>query len=527
MKLLNEKRRFPRLNQALPALIQANQLTPQNSTCRNISNGGACFEIDLNSVSEKVIWAIRSKEAKVNIEISLINGKDKIKARATVKWDKEISSPEAKRLNLGMEFSEIDDITKNRLASFIEENLREQTIKDEAERVPHDVKAGYTKDFTLKRREWLSSKTGEKFSHLAYFSSDPEEFRGNIENFVGVSQIPTGVMGPLVVRGDYANGVFYVPFATTEGALIETYQRGAIALAKSGGAKVFINKDANHLDPIFLFTNSGEARNFAGWINENFSKIKEKAESTTGFGKLMSATPYVVGRRVILDLAYYTSDAMGANMINMATEKVCNFIDKEIKIKGYLLRSNFSSEKKTSGVNILTGYGKEVIAEAVIPAKIIRRFLFSTAENIAKAWHSWALSSFSSGMLGINAHYANGLAAIFIACGQDVAHITNASVGITSYETTETGDLYVSLKLPNIIVGTLGGGTALATQQECLKMIGCYGKGKAKKFAEIIGASLLAGELGICAGITTKHFLDPHKRARAYTREKAYHEEKE
>lgn len=395
-------------------------------------------------------------------------------------------------------------------------------VKIEIERVPHDARSNYTKEFITKRREWLSEKAGVKFSHIACFSSEPEEFRGNIENFVGVAQVPIGIVGPLLVKGDFADGIFYVPFATTEGAIVETYQRGAISLTKSGGTSVFVGTDENHLDPIFLFKNNSEARDFISWINNNFIRIKEKAESTTGFGKLLRVTPHLVGRRVILDFAYYTGDAMGANMINIATDEVCQFISKEINSEGYLLRSNFSSEKKGSAANLLTGYGKEVLVEATIPRKIVSRYLYSTPEDIHHAWHSWVLSSFHSGMLGVNAHYANGLAAIFIACGQDAAHVANACVGITLYEVTELGDLYISLKLPNIIVGTVGGGTALGTQRECLEMIGCYGKEKAKKFAEIIGATLLAGEIGICAGITSGYFQEPHKRARTHTREKAF-----
>lgn len=390
------------------------------------------------------------------------------------------------------------------------------------ERVPHDKELDYNKDFVEKRRQWLTGKTGIKFSHVSSYSIDPEDCKGNIENFVGVAQVPIGVVGPLLVKGDFAKGTFYVPFATTEGALIETYQRGAIAVTKAGGVKVFVNKDANHLDPIFIFKDSKEARDFQQWINNNFSRLKEMAETTTGFGKLISITPYLIGRRVITDFSYYTSDAMGANMINIATEKVCEYIIKEVKMERYLLRSNFSSEKKASAANLLIGYGKEVIAEATIPAKIIRRFLFSTPDDIASAWHSWALGSFSNGMFGMHAHFANGAAAIFIACGQDVAHVSNISVGILSFELTNEKDLYMCIKLPNIIVGTVGGGTALGTQRECLEMIGCYGKDKATKFAEIVGATLLAGELGICAGITSEHFLEPHKRARAYTREKTY-----
>lgn len=400
--------------------------------------------------------------------------------------------------------------------------IKDDPTSEKIERVPHDQELNYDKDFVAKRREWLSKKTGTKFSHIPHFSTSIEEFRGNIENFVGVAQVPIGIVGPLLIKGDLAKGIFYVPFATTEGALVETYQRGAIALTKSGGVKVFINKDENHLDPIFLLRNITEAREFILWISNNFTKLKEKAESTTGFGKLRSITPYLIGRRVVMDFAYYTSDAMGANMVGIATEKVCKFISKEMGDIGYFLRSNFSSEKKASAVNLLIGYGKEVSVEAVVPEKIIRRYLFSTPEAIRQLWYSCALSGFSSGMLGINAHFANGAAAIYIACGQDVAHIANASVGIQSYEITESGDLYMFLRLPNIIVGTVGGGTALGTQRECLEMIGCYGEDKAKKFAEIIGASLLAGELGICAGITTEHFLDPHKRARMHTRGKAF-----
>jgi hydroxymethylglutaryl-CoA reductase (NADPH) len=218
---------------------------------------------------------------------------------------------------------------------------------------------------------------------------------------------------------------------------------------------------------------------------------------------------------------------MGANMIAIASENICKFIAGHVACEKYLLRSNLSSEKKASGVNLLFGYGKTVLSEAVIPRKVVTRHLNSTPETIHSAWHSWALGSFQAGMLGINAHLANGVTAVFMACGQDVAHVANASVGITMFEMTAEGDLYVGVRLPNLIVGTVGGGTALGTQRECLEMIGCYGKGKSQKFAEVVAAMLLAGEIGICAGITTDEFLDPHKRARAFTRAKAFEEEAE
>ncbi len=311
--------------------------------------------------------------------------------------------------------------------------------------------------------------------------------------------------------------------------MVSTYQRGAIAITKSGGAKVSITRDENNIAPIFVLNDLATAKEFVKWSEDNFEILKEKVKEVTGHGELIEIKPFIIGRRVILKFSYFTQDAMGANMINIATEKICKFIMEKGEFKGkierYLLRSNVSSEKKASGVNLLHGYGKEVLAEAILPKKVVRRHLNSSVEEIHKAWHSWALGSFQAGMLGINAHFSNGLAALFICCGQDVAHISNASVGFTMYEMTNEGDLYIAVKLPNIIVGTVGGGTALGTQRECLEMIGCYGKGKSKKFAEVVVSAILAGEIGICAGITSEEFLDPHIRARLHTKEKAYKQE--
>ena len=391
-------------------------------------------------------------------------------------------------------------------------------------RIPHDAKRDYDEDYVAERRDWLSRETRTTFSHISRYSIMAGETRGNIENFIGVAQIPLGVVGPLKLQGKFADGTFYVPFATTEGAMVSTYQRGAIAITRAGGARTSLIKDENHLDPVFIVKNLGEAEDLVAWVKTNFDQLKEKVREVTGHGELLEVVPFILGRRVALKIAFFTMDAMGANMIGIATEKICQFIAEHVAHEKYLLRSNLSSEKKASSVNLLFGYGKTVLAEAVLPRKIVTRHLNSSPEAIHAAWHSWALGSFQAGMLGINAHLANGIAGIFMACGQDVAHVANASVGITMLEMTGDGDLYAAVKLPNLIVGTVGGGTALGTQRECLEMIGCYGKDKSRKFAEILGAALLAGEIGICAGITTDEFLDPHKRARTFTREKAFQE---
>lgn len=392
-------------------------------------------------------------------------------------------------------------------------------------RIPHDAHRDYDEDYVSERRAWLSRQTGTTLFHIARYSIKPEEARGNIENFIGVAQVPLGVVGPLKVRGKYAEGVFFVPFATTEGAMVLTYQRGAVAVTRAGGVRTRIVKDENHLDPVFIVRDLEEAEQLVAWVDGHRDELKDAVRQATGHGELLEIVPFILGRRVALKVGFSTQDAMGANMIAIAAESVCRLIAGHVAHERYLLRSNLSSEKKASGVNLLFGYGKTVLAEAILPRKVVTRHLNSSPEGIHAAWHSWALGSFQAGMLGINAHLANGVAAVFMACGQDVAHVANASVGITMFEMTGAGDLYVAVRLPNLIVGTVGGGTALGTQRECLEMIGCYGKGKSEKFAEVLAATLLAGEIGICAGITTDEFLDPHKRAREFTRAKALQEE--
>jgi hydroxymethylglutaryl-CoA reductase (NADPH) len=392
-------------------------------------------------------------------------------------------------------------------------------------RIPHDARRDYDEDYVADRRAWLGRQTGASLAHVARYSIRPDDARGNIENFIGVAQIPLGVVGPLKICGQAATGVFFVPFATTEGAMVLTYQRGAVAVTRAGGVRTRIVKDENHLDPIFVVRDLLEAEKLVAWIEGHGEELKEVVRQATGHGELLEIVPFIVGRRVALKIGFSTQDAMGANMIAIASENICKYIACHVAHEEYLLRSNLSSEKKASGVNLLHGYGKTVLSEVIIPRKVVVRHLNSSPEAISSAWHSWALGSFLAGMLGINAHLANGTAAVFMACGQDVAHVANASVGITMFEMTREGDLYVGVRLPNLIVGTVGGGTALGTQRECLEMIGCYGKGKSGKFAEVVAATLLAGEIGICAGITTDQFLDPHKRAREHTRAKALEEE--
>ncbi|MFQ5991806.1 MAG: 3-hydroxy-3-methylglutaryl-CoA reductase, partial [Nitrospiraceae bacterium] len=209
---------------------------------------------------------------------------------------------------------------------------------------------------------------------------------------------------------------------------------------------------------------------------------------------------------------YTTGDAMGMNMITFATEEACKYIVAAVKPKKFYLQSNFSSMKKVSFHNFVVGYGKSVVSEVTIPRSLIKWIFHISPEEIVDYYQVVRLSTTHAGMIGISGHTANALAAVFIACGQDVASVVDSHVGVTNFEVTEEGDLYVSVKLPSLLVGTIGGGTDLATQRECLGLLGCSGPGQSKKFAEILAATALAGEIAICAKVANGTFPNAHKK---------------
>jgi hydroxymethylglutaryl-CoA reductase (NADPH) len=380
-------------------------------------------------------------------------------------------------------------------------------------------------DSVNKRVDWLEEVTGVKIQSIrnAYQKSETfngVELRGNIENLIGVVQIPVGVAGPLKVNGKHAKGTFYVPLATTEGAIVESYMRGMWVLTKAGGVTARVLKDIMHISPSFTLPSLTQAIEFVEWVKAHFKTLKAHAESTTEHGVLLRIEPQVAGSKVFLKFIYSTKDAMGLNMVNISVDHVCKFISQHWDDLPYYLRVNYSGDKKVSAANFINGYGKEVAVECIIPHKIVTRFLGTTPEEMVKYFQVSLIGTMRAGIVGINAHYANGLAAIFIACGQDVAQITSSAVGYTHYEVTPEGDLKVEATLPNLLLGTIGGGTALPTQKECLQIMGCSGKGKSKKFAEIVASCLLAGEISICAALSNGTFVNIHKHKHKFTKYK-------
>ena len=362
-----------------------------------------------------------------------------------------------------------------------------------------------------KRREWVEAKTGAQLTHVGSSSVPSEETRGNIENPIGAAQIPLGVAGPLLVKGHHAQGTFYVPLATTEGALTRSYERGMVTLTRSGGVETRLYMDENRIAPVFFFDDVGQAWEFAQKMPQYLEDVRAAAQSTTQHGKLLRLECHPLGRQVTVDFCYSTGDAQGMNMIARATEQGCQWLVQNSDAGRYHLFSGMSSEKRASGLLLVGGKGKKVTAGALIPAQIAKAYLHATPQMLFDVWQHTLLGHLQANAIGYNAHLANGLTAIFIACGQDVANVANACVAITNFELTEAGDLYASVTLPSLTVATVGGGTGQGTARECLQMLDCAGSGKSAKFGEIVAAALLGGELSMAAAIASGEFVAAHE----------------
>lgn len=377
--------------------------------------------------------------------------------------------------------------------------------------VPRMKSQGYSEPYVERRRRWLEKKTGCRLIHVGAHSIPGDEMRGNIENPVGTAQMPLGVAGPLLINGMEARGTFYVPLATTEGALVRSYERGMVALTRAGGVTTRIYVDENRVSPVFVFENVDQAHNFVITLPDKFDVIRTEAEGTTRHGKLQRLECHAIGREVIVNFCYFTGDAQGMNMIVKATEQACKWIMDQYEAARFYVFSGFSSEKRASGSLLAGGKGKKVTAGALLPREIVKSYLHVSPEDLVEMQQHTTLGHLQANAIGYNGQFANGLAAIFIACGQDVANIVNAAVGITNFEVERSGDLYASVTLPSLTVATVGGGTALGTSRECLEILGCASSGHAGKFAEIVCATLLAGELSMGAAIASGEFVAAHE----------------
>jgi hydroxymethylglutaryl-CoA reductase (NADPH) len=336
-------------------------------------------------------------------------------------------------------------------------------------------------------------------------------YEANIENYIGTVKVPVGLIGPLRVNGLNANGDYYVPLATTEAALVASYGRGAEIAGKAGGITSVLVNEGVLRSPAFLFENSFTAGQFVEWLTQVTDDLKQAAESTTRHGRLVSIEPFIDHDIVFLICRYTTGDASGQNMVTFATDALCRHIiaHTPIKPRRWFIEANFSGDKKASHLGIIAGRGRKVTASVHLPEKLIRKYLHCDLDALITYGQVANLGALLSGQIGAQAHYANGLAAFYIATGQDAACVAESAVGFTRLEPRDKG-VFISVTLPNILVGSVGGGTKLPSQGAALRIMGLQGQGKAAALAEVVAALCLAGEISIIGAIAAGHFSRAH-----------------
>ena len=379
-------------------------------------------------------------------------------------------------------------------------------------RIPRDSSDNYSEESIQQRQKYVEQITGVKLNHLTRYSFDAHQTQGNIENFTGVAQVPVGLAGPLNIHGEYAQGDFLIPMATTEGTLVASYNRGMKILNLCNGVKCTVIGDAMQRAPVFVFQDALSAREFSKWVQANLDKIREQAEMTSHIAKLTDIDSYLASKFVYLRFNYTTGDAAGQNMVGRATFGACSWImDNYAGIEHFYLESNFATDKKASQINIMRTRGKRVTAEAVIKRDVLIQQLRVEPESLVYHYGVANIGSILSGANNNGLHSANAITALFIATGQDVANVAESSAGILYTELTPHKDLYVSLTIPSLIVATYGGGTGLPTQRECLELLGAFGKGQVNKLAEIVAGVALAGEISLAAAISSSDWVSSHE----------------
>ena len=372
---------------------------------------------------------------------------------------------------------------------------------------------------TLKRRG-LVDEADEAELLDAKARADLSAYNRNIENYIGTLKVPVGVIGPLLVRGGFAKGDFYLPLATTEAALVASYGRGARLISAAGGCEAALTAEAVQRAPAFGFASVGQAAAFAAWVMDNFARLKAAADATSSHGRLTAIDPMVEGDSVYLLCSFTTGDAAGQNMVTFAASALCAALLEACPIRPahWFLEANLSGDKKAAAANLARVRGRKVTACIEIEDALIRRVLHTEPARMERLWRMSAMGGAISGAIGLQGHYANGLAALYLATGQDVACVAESAIGVTRMEMRDGGRLFASVTLPGVMVGTVGGGTQLPSQSAALNIVGLKGAGGARALAELCAALCLAGELSISGALCAGEFASAHKRlARART----------
>jgi len=383
--------------------------------------------------------------------------------------------------------------------------------------LPRDLPAGEAAEI---RRQALAEMTQAPLENIGYHSLDVARasYR-HCENFIGVAQVPMGVVGPLKVRGECLDGEVYVPLATTEAALVASTNRGCAAIRAAGGAVVRVEDVGMTRAPVFRTSGIIQTQEFVRWIRDHEEDLRRVAEASSRYLRLLDVRPFAFGTTVFLRFRFDAGDAMGMNMATIACDRmVSDLIEPQTGVPCIALSGNYCVDKKPASINFQEGRGKRIYAEILFDGDILHRLLKTDARSLVEAqYRKNLLGSVAAGSMGYNAHFANVLAAFFIAAGQDAAHVVEGSLGVTCIEPRGPEGVFASVFLPDVPLGAIGGGTALDTQREVLAILGVspdpQRRGEAvTRLAEILGAVVLAGEMSLMAAFTSQDLARAHER---------------
>lgn len=369
------------------------------------------------------------------------------------------------------------------------------------------------------RREFLEKKLKISLSNIGIFPLELEKAqKGNCENMIGVTSIPLGVAGPLLIKENNKAKEYYVPLATTEAALVASVNRGCKATALCGGISVELERIGMSRAPVFQTQNLTASFAFTKWLEDNIDKLRQEAMKTSSHLYLKDYLTQIIGNHVFARFIFDTGEAMGMNMATIAVARMVKYIEKEAKVKCPAVASNFDSDKKPSWINFLYGRGRKVWAQAQISQEAALKILKTDIKSIHEvAQTKCLLGSAISGSGGFNCHFANCIAAIFVACGQDVAHVVEGSLGVTSTELKQD-KLYLSVYVPSLPIGVIGGGTSLPAQKEALDVLGINpgesGSGS-DEFAKVIAGAVLSAELSLLASLAAGTLASSHQTLRS------------
>lgn len=375
----------------------------------------------------------------------------------------------------------------------------------------------YTPAAVAARTAWVEQVCGVRLEALSRNGLKAEALAGNIENYIGAVQIPVGLAGPLHVRGMYVDGYVPLPVATTEGALVSSISRGAATCNEAGGIQVHISRQTMVRAPVFFCSEMAGALNLEQWIYAHLDEIRTRAESVSSVARLNEIRSHLFDNTLHVQFYYTTGDAAGQNMTSACTFMACRWIEKQVRhdpaigLKSYIVEGNMSGDKKANAQNFTLGRGIAVTATCRIPGPLLQARLRVTPQQFVRCYQAGEVGALQSGMPASNINFANIIAGVFSATGQDIASVHESAAGYFKAR-QEGDDLVLAAYLPSLVIGTVGGGTKLPTQRECLQILGCLGTGKAFRLAEIIAAACLALDLSTGAAVMANEFVQSHER---------------